>query len=138
MLLTLRAHVLPLLPSQVTEDVFLQACECAWNHLWPARTAVRATCRRGRTLHDRLLTRLQLRLHPGRMGPKDDDGNAVAAYPAPTPDQLRHLVSRLLERGARLQSLALYFSPPRDEGDGGHEDDHGAASHSPKEREEQL
>ncbi len=97
--------------SQVTEGVFLQVCECAWGRLLgPARTAVRATCRRGRLLHDRLLTRLRPSLLPRWL-----ESNGAATPEAeprpPTPEQLRQLVAGLLQRGARLQAVDMHFAP---------------------------
>ncbi len=127
-------------PLQVTEETFLQVCGCAWDHLGPARTTVRATCRRGRTLHDRLLTQLKPSLQPTAQtvmcSPSKPTAAAVARPLPPTVDELRRLVAGLQYRGSRLQSLATCFSPPQPSFMYGEDDD--PELPPPHQREKQL
>ncbi len=82
-------------------EAFIQISEIAWEHLPRAiRTAIRATCRRGLQLHDKLISHLQVNLYANTV--------SAAGPLAPTPGQLRRLVSGVLQRGARPRSLALH------------------------------
>ncbi len=115
------------LPSarHASTDASLQAACTAWDHLQPAdRKAVRASCRGGRLQHDRLLTHLQLTLGATRPqeaadagygnGHNNENNMINIAHGSPTAEQIRASLQAVLGRGARLGSLAVYFTDDRD------------------------
>lgn len=61
-LLAMTPRRFSIFPLQVSEDKFLQACECALNHLQAnfrgVARSIRATCRGGRVLYDRHVKKL--------------------------------------------------------------------------------
>ncbi len=93
---------------RVSPDAFLRGASIAWAHLQPEeRKAIRATCRNGRQLHDRLITDLRITL-----GPDQREGQAQQHQPSPL--ELRVLLGAVVWRGARLQSLRVWFRSPID------------------------
>ncbi len=87
-----------LFPLQVSEDTFLQACECALNHLQAdfhdVASSVRATCRGGRMLYDRHLKKLGPNLWGQRSIP---------------PEELRQSLLNFSRRGAKPPCLQLEY-----------------------------
>ncbi len=112
-------------------ETFLQVCECAWSHLMALEcNAIRATCREGRLLHDRLISYFS----PSLLGPVDSNNGGFVGICPRAPSQLRQFVSGLLQRGAKprcLQMAFYYFW--LGEGTG-----QGVARWPPQEREAQL
>ncbi len=107
---------------QVPADSFFQATRIAWEHLRPAeRKALRTTCHTGRLQHDGLLSELRFTLGCG--GSPEEDGNDKEGHEGekaepecpPSPSQLQTAIQGALSRGARPQSLTLWFSNRRDE-----------------------
>lgn len=93
----------PALPHCAFPDACLQGMSVAWGYLQPEnRKAVRATCRDGRQLHDRHTTHLRLTL--GR-----DPGQREQQQQQPSLTELRASLDAVVQRGARLQSLTVWF-----------------------------
>ncbi len=100
--------VVHLLPSRLSQgvnddalahfDPLLRVAAVAWDYLEPPeRKIIRASCRSGRLLHDRLLTHLSM----APVGTGD--------HPA-TPQHIASAVAAAIARGARLHSCNIVFS----------------------------
>ncbi len=96
----------PPAPRRVSAEAFLQGTTIAWGHLQLAeRRAIRACCRAGRLQHDRLLAKLRVVLRDGAPPSSGPDPNRAP----PPPSQLRTSLQGVVGRGARPQSLFMYF-----------------------------
>ncbi len=97
----------PAAARRVSPEAFLLGVSTAWAHLQPEeRKAIRAACRNGRQLHDRLTVdpRITLGRDPG---PREQQHQ-------PSPTELRSSLGALVRRGARLQSLTVWFRDAKD------------------------
>ncbi len=77
-------------------DVFVTVCETAWEYMpyGATRRRIRATCRDGRQLHDRMSRRIHLHL--------SKTANLA-------PDDMHATLGGIAQRGARLESVAATF-----------------------------
>ncbi len=98
----------PAATRRVSPEAFLRGASIAWAHLQPKeQKAIRATCRSGRQLHDRLTTHLRVTL--GR-----DPAQRERQQHQPSPPELRTSLGAVVRRGARLQSLTVWFRNAQD------------------------
>ncbi len=105
----------PAAARRVSPDAFLRGASIAWAHLQPEeRKAVRATCRDGRQLHDRLTTHLRIKLvyhkvqkRKAARGQQHGQQNQAPLLSRPG---LRTSLGAMVARGARLQSLTVWFT----------------------------
>lgn len=123
-------HLAPLFHLQVSEDTFLQGCECAWSHLkedFGTTASIRATCRGGRMLFDQHLKKLVPVLWEQRNNNDNSDQHV------PSKDLCQSMLN-LLNRGAKPPCLHLqYYNPQMD-----NNTDLGLSLWPPNVREEQL
>lgn len=92
----------------VAPEAFLQGASIAWAHLLPnEQKAIRATCRNCRQLHDRLTTHLRLTL--GR-----DPAQRQRQQHQPSRPELRTSLGAVVQRGAQLKSLTVWFRNAQD------------------------
>ncbi len=100
---------------RVSPEAFLRVASIAWAHLQPEeRMAIRATCRSGHQLHDRLTT--ELGLHVGR-DPTQLEGPPQQQQEQPLPPEPRAPLQAAGGHGARLplQPLTVRFDDAQDD-----------------------
>ncbi len=106
----------PAAVCSASPDTILRGVSIVWDYLQPAeRRAVRATCRSGRQLHDRLTTHLRLTLgqDPGQREQQQQQQQHYQQQ-QPSPRELRASLRALVRRGARLQLLTVWFRDASD------------------------